>query len=61
MTGDHVFTGLKELKVPVPPTLHQVILNTKNRNSWLSFEDMNDINCSIQGSNYIEFDLPKKK
>jgi len=60
VTDDHIFTGLKELKVPVPPTLHQVIINTKNRNTWLTFEDMTDITYSIQGSNYIEFDLPQK-
>lgn len=61
VTTDHIFTGLKELKIPIPPTLYQGIINLKNRSGWLTFEKTDDITYSIQGGNYIEHDLPKKK
>lgn len=61
VTSDHIFTGFKELKIPIPPTLYQVIVNVKNRNGWITFDKMDDISYSIQGGNYVEHDLPKKK
>jgi hypothetical protein len=61
VTTDHIFTGFKELKIPIPPTLYQGIVNLKNRTGWLTFEKTDDITYSIQGGNFIEHDLPKKK
>lgn len=61
VTSDHIFTGFKELKIPIPPTLYQVIVNVKNRNGWINFDKMEDITYTIQGGNFIEHDLPKRK
>lgn len=60
VTPDHIFTGFKELKTPIPPTFKQGIINLKNINGWLTFDKTDDITYSIQGGNYIEHDLPKK-
>ncbi|HVD97008.1 MAG TPA: hypothetical protein VNB90_02315 [Cytophagaceae bacterium] len=58
---DHIFTGLKEIKTPIPTSFYQVVVNIKNRNHWIVFDKTDDISLSIQGSNYLEYDLPKKK
>ena len=60
VTANHIYTGFKELKAKIPPSLYQVIVNTKNRKTWIQYDNMlEDIQLTIQGSNHIEHDIQK--
>ncbi|BEG61582.1 hypothetical protein [Coprobacter fastidiosus] len=55
-----IYTCLNELNIRIPSALNTVINNTKNRNGWLEYDSLEDIDLSIKGRNAIKFDLPKK-
>lgn len=55
-----IYTCLDELHVRIPSTLNTVINNTKNRNGWLEYNNLDDIFLSTKGRNAIKFDLIKK-
>lgn len=61
VSGDHIYTGLEELGGKIPPSLRQIIINTKGRDyGWIDYESMDNITLSIQGSNALKDELLKK-
>lgn len=59
VNANHIYTGLDELNLGIPKSLHQIIVNTKGRDGWLDYSGMDDINLSVKGRNAIKFDLQK--
>ena len=58
VSSDCIFTGLNELKERIPPSLKQIIINTKGK-AWIDYKDYDDIDIGIHGTNYIEHDAKK--
>lgn len=57
INGNHIYSGLEELDIRTPKSLYQIIANTKNRDGWLDYDNMEDIRLSMQGRNAIKHDL----
>jgi hypothetical protein len=57
---DHIYTGFDNLGEKIPKSLYQQISDTKNKNGWLNFDNMEDIKVSIQGRNHVKLHLKKK-
>jgi hypothetical protein len=58
VSSDCIFTGLNELKERIPPSLKQLIINTRVK-AWIDYDDYDDINVGIHGINHIEHDAKK--
>ena len=59
VNSDHIYTAFDKLKFRVPKSLYQLISDTKNKNGWLEFDTMDNIELSIQGGNAIKYDIAK--
>ena len=53
MNINQIYTGYDKLGERVPKSLYQLISNTKNKNGWLEFETMENIDFTVQGRNAI--------
>jgi len=60
VTYDQIFTCYKEAKWRVPTALRQTLINAKNREGYIDFNDNGNIVLPLRGQNYVEHDLPKK-
>lgn len=56
---NHIFTSLKSINEKVPVAFKQAIIDTKVKKGWIEYENFENINFSIAGSNYIEHDVKK--
>jgi hypothetical protein len=53
----HLLTGLKEVGKPVPADLKGTIRNMRNQKAWFNFDDIEQIDVTTQGDNYVEHKL----
>lgn len=60
ITGNHIYSGFWELKCKIPNSFYQIITNAKNREKFLDYTSISDIKLSIQGENYVRFDMQIK-
>lgn len=60
VTINHIYTAFFVLKYRIPASFYQVVVNTKNRNNLIDFENLNDIKLSTQGQNRLRLDINKK-
>jgi hypothetical protein len=59
-TVDHVFTCYRAMKWKLPSNLRNSLAITKSKKGWLDAADMDSIQLTTVGTNYVEHDLPKK-
>jgi len=60
VTVDHVFTCYRAMKWKLPSDLRNSLATTKAKKGWLDAGDMDSIQLTTVGTNYVEHDLPKK-
>ena len=56
----HVMTAFKEVGKQVPKDVKQTIRNVKKSRMWLNFADIEDVGTTMQGDNYVEYEMGKK-
>jgi hypothetical protein len=59
ITIDHVYTSVDRLGVRKPRRLDQAIWDAARRKGWLSAESLDDLQLTIAGENWVQFDLEK--
>lgn len=59
ITDNHIFTCYRNVQTKLPGSFRQSLFDTA-RKGWLDTADMNNIELSTQGLNYLEHDLQKK-
>lgn len=59
VTPNHVYTCLKEVRYRVPNDLPQIIRNCATREGWVDTKNINDLQITTRGENFVEHDLPK--
>jgi hypothetical protein len=55
----HVMTAFKEAGTAVPVDLRQTIRNLKNSKVWLKFSDLENLETTTQGENFVEHEMGK--
>lgn len=62
ITPDHVFTCYRDVPgIKAPGALRQSLLDTSREKGWLNTSDMNGIEITVPGINYLEHDLPRNE
>ncbi len=61
INGNHVYTGLDALDIPIPSRLDNMISQTKSTNGFLNYKSYDDISLSTKGRNAVKYDLIKEK
>lgn len=56
---DQVFTAFREAKWKVPPNLRNTLAVIKSKKGWMETSNMDDLQTTVIGDNYILHDLPK--
>jgi hypothetical protein len=56
---NHIYTCYKKVGVKIP-NIYQGLIDTKNRKGWIETHNMEDLQVSVSGENYIEHEAPKK-
>lgn len=57
---DHIYTCYKGMKLRIP-LLRQSVIDTSHRKGWIDTEDMQGINLTTIGENFVEHDLPERR
>jgi hypothetical protein len=60
VTIDHVFTCYDEVKKRPPEHFKQSLIDTKNKDGWVEFDDNNNLNIPHRGVVFVEHDLPRQ-
>jgi hypothetical protein len=60
ITLDHVYSGLKEAGVRVPPDIASIFRNISNRKNYVDSGDCDCLKTTTTGDNFVEHDLPTK-
>ncbi len=55
---DHLYTCYKETSILLPNNLYQCLADAARRKGW--FENVSDLNVTIQGENKVEHNMKKK-
>lgn len=56
---NHIYTCYKDVKSKGPENLNQSLLDTAHHKGWIDTSNMDDMQVSIRGENFVEHDLPK--
>jgi hypothetical protein len=57
---DHFYTAFKYLEIKVP-NIYVGLRNTRIRNGWVDPTDSDDVKMTLNGENFIEHEIAKKK
>lgn len=60
VTLNHIYTAFWVLKFRVPKNFNQLLIDTRGRNKVIEYDNTDDINLSVLGSNRIRFDINKE-
>jgi hypothetical protein len=58
--SNHLYTCLKDVEVPVPADIGQIVRNTAARKNWIDSSNGDDLKVTVSGENFVEHDLPSK-
>jgi hypothetical protein len=61
VTHNHVYTCFKQVNWKTPPYMYDKLITTAHEKGWLDTSDLMNVKLTPHGSNYVEYDLPKKK
>jgi len=56
--ANHVFTGMKEVGMRIPPDISQVMRSIASDKGWLNTANKDDVKMAVAGDNFVEHDLP---
>ncbi len=59
VSSNDVFTCFKKMNQKIPKAYVQAFIDTRGQKGFVKYESLDDIELSINGQNFVQFDMKK--